>query len=200
MLSTETLFTLHDRRTRDKRQVSTHFVEATLAWPWLWGLWERQFSGAFHNSKKKWRRSSLRTCRFLALWEVNPYSSVGHYEGWKTCLNFTSNLLQFKYRIWRFRKWIIFHDTPRRKWLWIPGCCFSSPWKGNLLLNSLHMHCLETEVIWFSKIYTTTFFFFEKNLLKVWMFYRFHPRVHRIRKPEGGREVICGLSSSHFKS
>ena len=103
MLSTETLFTLHDRRTRDKRQVWTHFVEATLAWPWLWGPWERQFSGAFHTSMKKWRRRSVRPGRFLALWEVNPYSSVGHYEGWKSFLNFTSNL-QFKYWIWRFRK------------------------------------------------------------------------------------------------
>ena len=69
-----------------KRQVWTHFVEATLAWPWLWGLWERQFSGAFHNSKKRWRRRSVRPGRFLALWEVNPHSSVGHYEGWQPFL------------------------------------------------------------------------------------------------------------------
>lgn len=198
MLSTETLFTLHNRRTRDKRQVWTHFVEATLAWPWLWGLWERQFSGAFHNSEKKWRRRSVRTGRFLALGEVNPHSSVGHYEGWKPFLiSLQTYSLSIEFE--DFASAIIFHDTPRRKWLWIPNCCFSSPWKGNLLLNSLHMHCLETEVIWFSKTYTT-FFFLKKKLLKVWMFYRFHPRVHRIRKPEGGGEVICGLSSSHFKS
>ena len=48
----------------------------------------------------------------------------------------------------------IFHDTE----VVVDPLLFSfwRPWKGNLLLNSLHVHCLETEVILFWKISVIT--------------------------------------------
>ena len=84
----------------------------------------------------------------------------------------------------------IFHDTE----VVVDPLLFSfwRPWKGNLLRNSLHVHCLETEVILFWKIsvITNSERKFAESLNS---FYRFHPRVHRIQN-QGEGEVIYELT------